>query len=97
MLPSSSDFTPDAFFGHANHSVGRLAVSRTDNKCACSSGEDLAKQIKMSASFSGRAVSFTPDGHGFNVSAKPFGEPTSATLKPGFTPSFATVGLPHAL
>src|SRR5687768_3025825 len=51
----------------------------------------------MSASASGRAVNFTLDGSGFKVLANPLGDPTSATLNPGLTPSFATVGLPQLL
>ena len=33
-------------------------------------------------------------GSGFSASAKPFGDASSATLKPAFTPSFPTSGLP---
>ena len=46
---------------------------------------------------SGRAVKVTLAGIGFRVPAKPFGEASSATLNPGLTPSFLTVGVPHSV
>src|SRR5690242_17865708 len=96
ILPSRSDFTPEAFFGQTSQRVCRAATLSIARRCACNSRALFAKHMNRSLLPSARAVNVTLAGSGLSVSANPFGEASSATLKPAFTPSFVTVGVPQA-